>query len=265
MQDHPPFKVIQRRTDLATIAINLLGALATHLYFNVIDPLPTGQEPLREIDRIGLIAFGVALLTAFLLGSAWSRKREARIAGWYEQLRNGAPATDVPMDIRRDVLNAAGQASVVTAVMWTLIGSLSGVLSPSFRTFWGIAGVGGPLTTAMTYFVQDLLCWRPVIPLFFPEGILSSVRAFRLSVLGRLLVVFLLVGIYPLTILTILTWQRAQALIVAVTPQAVLDTLFFLQVFVLCASVVASTGLAVFMRRGIVGPLDTLKTAMRAL
>ena len=262
MQTHVPFKVIQRRTTLAVILINLLGALALHFYFSVIDPLPTGQEPLRAIDRIGLIVFGVVMSLTFIAGFVWSRKREARIAKWYERLRNGALAAEAPMNVRRDVLNAAWQATTLTAFMWVSLGSLTAILSPGFRFFLGVTGVGGLLTTAMTYFVQDLL-WRPVIPLFFPDGDLSGVRAFRLPVLGRLLVVFLLVGIYPPTILVNLTWQRAQALLTATNPQVVLDNLFFLQIFILCASVVASVGLAVFMSRGIVGPLDTLQEAMK--
>jgi len=74
-----------------------------------------------------------------------------------------------------------------------------------------------------------------------------------------LLIVFLLVGILPPALLVNLTWQRAQALLTATNPQVVLDNLFFLQVFILCAGVLASIGLAVFMSRGIVGPLDTLE------
>lgn len=261
MEASIPFKVVQRRGSVATILINSLGVMVTNLYLGVIDPLPTGQEPLQAVDPISIGLSGAFLLITLIIGTASARKRDARIAEWYARVRNGTPTTNVPPNVRRDVLNTAGRTAMWAALMWGLAGVLSSILSQSFRVFVGVSAIGGLLTTAMTYFVLDVL-WRPVIPLFFPQGNLSEVRAFRLPVLGRLLVVFLLVGIYPPVILAILTWQRAQALIVAANPQVVLDNLFFLQVFILAASAVASVGLAVFMGRGIVGPLDTLEEAM---
>jgi serine phosphatase RsbU (regulator of sigma subunit) len=146
--------------------------------------------------------------------------------------------------------------------MWGLVGTYTSWSGGTFLAFAGFMGVGGLLTTVLLFFVVDVL-WRPLIPPFFPEGKLSSVGAFRLPVLGRLLVVFLLIGVYPPTILVNLSWQRAQTLLTAPNPQAVLSNLLILQIFILATSILASVVLAVFMTRGITGPLDMLQRAMK--
>jgi hypothetical protein len=50
---------MQRGMSLAVMALNLLGALALHFYLSVIDLLPTGQQPLRTLEGIGMVAFAV--------------------------------------------------------------------------------------------------------------------------------------------------------------------------------------------------------------
>ena len=89
--------------------------------------------------------------------------------------------------------------------------------------------------------------------------------AFRLPVLGRLLAVFLLIGVLPPAILVHLSWQRARALTTVPNPQAVLANLFALQAFVLGSGVVASIGLAVLVTRAITAPLDRLQRAMASV
>jgi serine phosphatase RsbU (regulator of sigma subunit) len=123
-------------------------------------------------------------------------------------------------------------------------------------------GVGGLLTTVLLFFVTDLL-WRSVIPTFFPQGDLRSAGAFRLPVLGRMLIVLLLVGVLPPVVLASLSWQRAQALLAAPNPQTVLSNMFILQVFVVVTGVMASAALALFMTRSITGPLAGLQRAMK--
>ena len=46
----PTYAVVQRRMNMALIVINVLGALVTFLYFNVISPMPEGQSPLRIVE-----------------------------------------------------------------------------------------------------------------------------------------------------------------------------------------------------------------------
>jgi sigma-B regulation protein RsbU (phosphoserine phosphatase) len=261
--DVPPYRVIQRRMSLAVVALNLLGALALHFYLSVIDPLPTGQQPLRTLEGIGTVAFVLFMAVTFAAGLVWSRKREKRVATWYERLRGGTPAEEVPDDVRRDVLNQGPYSATVTAALWTVAATMTGFLSNSYRPVVG-AAIGGILSSILVYLVLDLLS-RPAVPLFFPRGDLDAVSAFRLPVLGRLLAVFLLIGVLPPALLVHLSWQRAQALTTVPNPQTVLANLFALQAFVLGSGVVASIGLAVLVTRAITAPLDGLQRAMASV
>jgi sigma-B regulation protein RsbU (phosphoserine phosphatase) len=259
--DVPDLRSVQRRTGAAVIGVNALSALAVFLYFNVIAPLPEGQAALRRVSwtEVAVVCLLVGLpVTAGLL---WERKRDARLARWYERLREGTPAAEVPLEVRRYVLDTAPRSALVNFAGWTLVGAVASLAAGAFHPLLGFLGVGGLLASALVFFAHDLI-WRPMIAVFFPEGQLGEVGRFRLPVLGRLLVVFLLVGIVPPVLLVSLSWQRAQALLVAPNPQAVLDNLLILEVFVLASGIVASVGLAVFMTRTITGPLDQLQAAM---
>jgi serine phosphatase RsbU (regulator of sigma subunit) len=262
--------------NVALIVINVLGALVTFLYFNVISPMPEGQSPLRVVEWTDVVAVIILLGVPMTAGFLWDRRRNKQLAAWHARLRDGASpadvsaaevspaevsAGDVPERLRRTVLHIPFLAAVQNGSVWLLVGLVASLAAGTLRYLLVFVGLGGLLTTAILYFVIDLL-WRPVIPVFFPDGKLSAVGAFRLPVLGRLLIVLLAVGILPPALLTSLSWQRAEALLAAPNPQVVLDNLLILQVFLVGTSIAASVGLAVFTTRGITGPLDRLQKAM---
>jgi serine phosphatase RsbU (regulator of sigma subunit) len=258
----PSYKSIQRRETLATVAITCAGALVVFLYFNVISPLPEGQAAVRAVQWTDVV--GVLLGVGITLGGAmvWSNRRDARIATWYERLRQGAPAAGVPPQVRRDLLNTPLRAVVVNVSGWMLVGTVASVAAGTFQYFVVFVGTGGILTSVPILFVADLLR-RPAISLFFPEGRLSAVKAFRLPVLGRLLIVLLLVAVLPPAILVNLSYQRAKMLLTAPNPQTVLANLLILEIFILVVSILAGVAVAVFMTRTITGPLDQLQRAMK--
>jgi serine phosphatase RsbU (regulator of sigma subunit) len=263
-QATPNLKIVQRRMSATLIGVNALSALATFLYFNVIAPLPQGQAVLRAVDWTEVVAvcllFGVPLVVGFI----WDRKRDAHLVRWYDRLCQGTPAAEVPLKVRRYVLDTAPRSALMNLCAWALVGVVASLTSGALRPLVGFLGVGGLLASALVFFAHDLI-WRPMIAFFFPEGGLGNVSRYRLPVLGRLLVVFLLVGILPPVLLVSLSWQRAGALLTAPNPQAVLDNLLILEVFILVSGVVASLGLAVFMTRTITGPLDRLQAAMKRI
>ncbi len=261
-QEIPDLKTVQRQTSATVVGVNALSALAVFFYFNVIAPLPEGQAVLRTIQWTDVVALCLLLGLPMGAGLVWDRKRDARLTRWYERLCEGTPAAEVPLEVRRYVLDSAPRSALMNFGGWTLVGVVASLASGGFRPLIGFLGVGGLLASALVFFAQDLI-WRPMIALFFPEGRLSDAGSrFRLPVLGRLLAVFLLIGILPPVLLVNLSWQRAQALLVAPNPEAVLDNLLILEVFILVSGVVASVGLAVFMTRTITGPLDRLQRAM---
>ena len=262
MSKTPEFKDISRKENIASFLINGIGALTTFFYLNVIDPAPVTESKVTSIDAGNMIVFiFVGVLTLFL-GIVLGNKLEKRIKEWYVLIKSGEKKpSDMPMNIKRDILNFPLYSTGVTATMWVLAGVIFGILNQSFRVFAGITIAGGFVASTMLYFVGDLF-WRPIIPFFFPDGNLSEVRAFRLPVLGKLLIVFLFIGILPPTLLVNLSWQRVQLLLVAPNPDAVLENLRLLQIFILSASVITSIGLAIFTTRSITNPLDALRKAM---
>ncbi|HLF74417.1 MAG TPA: hypothetical protein VI524_08735, partial [Anaerolineales bacterium] len=222
----PSLNRLDGRIDITVSLINLMGALLTFFYFNIIDPVPGGTEPLARLDPSDPGIFLLALVIVFTAVAVWRNNYHKPISAWIDQLRNGLPAAEVPDKVRRAVLNTAAFTAASSGVAWILVGVFFAWLAQSYRQFVGITLVGGIFTTALLYLIVDLL-WRPVIPRFFPEGQISSTKAFRLPVLGRLLLVFLLVGFLPPIILMSLSWGRAQALISAASPLAVLNNMFY--------------------------------------
>ena len=122
--------------------------------------------------------------------------------------------------------------------------------------------IGGSLVAiTLLYFVDDLL-WRPIIPIFFPDGNLREANAFHLPIFGKLLFVFIFTGILTPTLLAILSWHRAEALIGASNPEMLLENLRILQIFIVCANIVFGVGLTVFINFSINNPLIALRKEM---
>ena len=254
-------KQLWRKINGVSYAINWLGAVGSFFYFVVIDPLPENLEAFNSFNAFDIFIFLLFLSFTAISGTIVNRKRDQQIIVWYDRLKDGLPPEKVPTKIRRLVLNYVWSGTLMVAAFWGLAGLFFAWVYDYWRMLIGIIGVGGLFTTAASHLVRDLL-WRQVIPTFFPAGDLSSVKAVRLSVLGRLLLVFLFIGLLPPGILVSLNWQRIQALTTAANPQAILDNLFALQAFILAGSVAVSIGLAILVTRSITTPIHTLQKAM---
>jgi class 3 adenylate cyclase len=275
----PPYETIQRRTNGVTLGASLGGAFLTFLYFQTIEPLPLGGQAVQALGWQALVFFGMMMAVLFFIGF-WAAPRvfglrQDLLETWYVRLKRGeASPADVPSAVLRQALDFAPRSALVNFAMWGLAWLLfgpvpdlirsmaggTGVVS-SGRMFVGIVGVGGVLTATLTYFWMDAI-WRPVLPAFFPQGNLGAIPAFRLPVRRRLVIVFLLISLWPLGLLSVLSVQRAQALVTSPNPQIILDNFFFLVAFIFSVSLLVSVGLALFVTRSIVEPLGILQTAM---
>ena len=262
MSKPPELNHLQRKMNFITFLINAVGAMATFFYLNVIDPPPLAQETTTAIDTFYVVAFFLTLVLTLIFGSMMGNHLKKQINQWYFAILSGEkkPA-DFPDSVRRDVLNYPLYSAGITAIMWGISGIVFSLINLSYRILFGIIGVGGVTSTIISYLAGDLI-WRPIIPFFFPDSDLSSVHAFRLPVLGRLLIAFLFIGIMPPALLVNLSWQRAQLLLTAPNPATVLDNLRLLQTFILGFNLIASIGLAILITRSITNPLNTLRQAM---
>lgn len=261
----PSFKTIIRRVDRVTFFANPVGALLTYLYLSVIDPQPIGAAAVKDLNStsVGMFIFFTVLLVVGAGVITLSPGR--RLKEWGTRLDNGLPAADVPEDVRRLVLNYIPFNTLITFTTWLLAGLIFGVWvgnQTSLRTFVGVSGVGGVLTTALVYFWSDLV-WQPAIRIFFPDGGVQATRSLRLPVMARFLIVFFLSGPYLMLLMAYLSIERSSELLTSPNPTSILNNLFILIVFLLVVGVLAGTGLTIFMARGVVGPLKKLEAAMK--
>lgn len=251
-----------KKESIASGIINTFGAFMTFFYLNVIDPAPTAEKSIRELDPLASFVFIAIFASCFAAGIRWGNTHKRNFTTWYRLLETGekSPA-EIPRKIKRDVLNFPVYAAGIAALMWTSASIIATYFTSSWRVFIGLFGWGGLIAVILLYFVDDLL-WRPLVPVFFPDGNVRHVRAFHMPIFGKLLLVFLFTGVLPPTLLVNLTWQRARTLLLAPNPEMVLQNLQVLQVFILGTNVLISIGLAFFITRGITKPLESLRHAM---
>lgn len=253
---------IFRKESIFSILINVFGASLTFFYLKVIDPIPDTAHSLSELSSVETIIFWVTVTTFMSLGIGLGNRLKKKIKKWFLLIERGEiMPTDVPENIRRDVLNFPIYAAAIATMMWGSASVFASYVTSSLRIFIGLMGWGGSMAITLLFFVNDLL-WRPVLPLFFPDGDFRRVKAFYMPIFWKLLIAFSLIGILPPTLLVYLTWQRIQALLLSSNPEVLLENIRILQFFVLFASLTASVALTFFITRGITAPIEMVRDAM---
>nr|WP_276499906.1 adenylate/guanylate cyclase domain-containing protein [Agromyces luteolus] len=182
------------------------------------------------------------------------------IRSWLRRIESGTPPSELPPNVARLVLIWPLVGASLVAAGSLLAAVFFSILYDDPGNFVGIA-IGGAVGTTIVYFGTDLI-WRQQVPAFFPDGRLSAVRAFRLLVRRRLLIAFALIGGLAPTLLVVLTQARTRAVLDAENPQAILDNLLVVQLFILGVGLVTGVITAALVARAIVGPLQALQAAM---
>jgi adenylate cyclase len=154
---------------------------------------------------------------------------------------------------------------IMPIIFHAFFGMAPMTLTESLRRILGITVVGGFSTSLFIYFATESI-WRKQIPLFFPEGDLSEVKGvFKLSVKARLLVVFLMISLIPLTMLGVSAYCRALALQTA-GPAAgaqIISSLLLQILFIVAVGFVMSVTLSLVVSKSVSAPLKEMETAMK--
>src|SRR6266511_2444092 len=249
-----------------TIAGNLLGAILTFFYFRVVDPesaATAGAVGIRDI-AISVVAFGALVAIGYPLGRRWVLPLRG----------DGLAATSTL--VRRRALQVPYIFACLTLAGWVLAGLIWGVLWPtvtsgmfdprfSLRLFFGITGLAGSVATVFSFLAAEHY-WRRAMPVFFPHGDVSDVSGtLRLPVRLRLLGIFLLISIIPLTILGLLAYNRAEALLHADPARAavIVGGLGPLILFIVAVGILAAIGLALFAANSVAAPLNRMLGGLR--
>jgi adenylate cyclase len=249
---------------LRVLAGNVLGAMITGFYFNRIDPRATEAASAPMARPLPFFVVGVALIAAvgYLLGRWWLRPL-------------GDPGDPPSRLARRRALLVPYALAAITFAAWLMAGVLWGVVGPllagtftpsrSARLVFGITGIGGLVTTAFIFFAAEHR-WRKVLPAFFADGDLSAVRSTpRFGVRLRLLVVFLLLSLVPLSLLGVLAYSSATELLRAAgrdEASAIVTRLGPVILFIVAFGTVSSIALSTFVANSVARPLAEVEQAM---
>lgn len=256
----PSSRDITRKLVTLIFGANLIGALIIFLYFSVIDPLPVGGAAVRALETKDIVTFGIAGVVIFSGTYAIINRLGRSIRVWLGLIEAGTPASELPASVARLVLIWPLIVASLVAATGLMVAIFFSILYDNPGNFVGIA-IGGAVTTTIVYIGFDLI-WRQQVPTFFPDGNLSDVPVFRLWVRRRLLLAFTLIGGLSPILLVILSQARTRALLDAENPEAILENLIFVQLFILAVGLVAGVITALIVARAIVEPLQVLQEAM---
>jgi len=235
----------------------------TFVYFRYVDPSTEGigSRPGWFEIAYSVVAFAALAGVGYWLGRRWTRRLQ----------QSGGGAAD--LETRRRALLVPFLLGGITFLGWALAGAIWGVLLPwllgglswplALRTMFGTTVVAG--TVASLYaFLSAERRWRHILPEFFPEGGLVGVRGVpRLRVRSRLLIVFLLISVLPMSVLGVVSYTRARLLVGADAGAAgslAADVLVLIG-FVMAVGIAAAVGLAISVSRSVAEPLGALAGA----
>jgi class 3 adenylate cyclase len=259
-------RVGRRSILMVSFPANLLGALVTYGYFRFIDhaAFVLTRRPAAVELAYFVVFFGGLVVVGYRLGSRWTR------------FLDGEPPPPGPAgdEARRRVGQIPWVIAATTALGWILAGLIWGVLWPllgghfdprlSVRMVFGITVISGSAATAFVFFAVERL-WRRQLPAFFPEGGLTRVAGVpHLPVRARLLVVFVLSSVIPVSVLGVLAWSRSREALAAPSwvADVVVANMLVSVVFIAVVAIVVAVVLALFVSRSVAEPLATLESAM---
>jgi adenylate cyclase len=261
--------LIRRLTALSIIPANVMGAVTVYFYYNYVDPLGGGRPPDPTHAFLVFAAVVVPLVGLnWWLGARWVQP----LRTWRRRIRSGTDPHEVPQAIRRRALNAALANAILSLSAWTIAGVTYLVyllwgqavpLMEALRIFVGIVMVGGPTTSALAFLVSEYH-WRREIPLFYPDGELERQGVLRVPILVRLTATFFLTSILPMLVMltTLLSLEMRLGGAVPEAMRGVWVNLLTSQLYVVLATLSASTGMAFLVARFINRPIQALRIAM---
>jgi adenylate cyclase len=258
----------QERLALMWVSLpaNALGAILAFAYFRFIDPAAMALARWPRPGELLFFIFGtVALIFA---GHRFGNR-------WTAPLMGGPPPPGPAGDeVRRRAVLVPWIVAGITLLGWVLAGLIFGVLEQwvmgrfdlthSVRRFLGITVIAGVAATACSFFAVEQR-WRRRLPDFFPDGGMTEITGvLRLPVRARLLIIFLLISVIPITVLGVLSWNRAREALVAPpwVADAIVRNMLVSVVFLAVVAIAVAIVLAVHVSRSVAEPLATLETAM---
>ena len=253
------------------VGSNLIGAALCTFYFIFLDQVELPENPGQDLYVSLAMTLGLIGLGSFL-----SRRWEKGILQSEKILSRGeTPGPELLAKAQPKVLQAPFFFTGVAMINWLIAACIMALyvflgrglgqgynpLMEAGRVFLGVL-VSGVATAALVYFISDNQM-RKLRPLFFPRGGLLEVRGvFRFGVRARLVFAFLLVSILPMTVVAVLSYQKAVSLALE-DPASLPASLLTLLIFILAAGIPVSLVMARLVSSSISQPMGEIQAAMR--
>ncbi len=160
-------RLVRRRTTIAIVVANALGALLVFVFLAFVVPVPSVSHPGR-LTLLNLAVFVAAMPVGFWIGRAWSLRIAAPTRAWLISGR-------VPASSERELaLRQPLQLATVGAVLWALAAVLFAGLNAAYSPATGVeAGgtivLGGLATCALVYLLAERTL-RPITALALAAG-----------------------------------------------------------------------------------------------
>ncbi|OQY43172.1 MAG: hypothetical protein B6240_13085 [Desulfobacteraceae bacterium 4572_87] len=264
-------RIIRVKIGLVQTFANFTGAGVCYSYFSFFDS--SGNVSLISIGSLivvlmtaGLMALGV------LLNIRWQK-------GLREYIRSIMAGRDVSESLekeaRRKILNLPFIAALVALINWAMASvimsgyhfietvsaeTFTAAFFQALRVFAGTI-ISGVITAAIVFFVVEIQV-RKIWPHFFPQGDLNKTPgALQMKLRTRMFVVFTLASIVPMTLMAILSYNKARLMLV-MNPEDVIQSLFHLTAFLLIAAFFVIVILSYLVSSSIIGPVKGMEAAM---
>ncbi|MEO8543313.1 MAG: adenylate/guanylate cyclase domain-containing protein [Betaproteobacteria bacterium] len=247
---------------------NLGGALLTFVYFRYLDTSAhEGRSPLGQDEIFYFVtSFSLLLLAGRAASRRWSRAL-IKITG-------ALPDTPANASMRRRavmvptflaLVSLAGW--VIAALLWGVVGPLIyGTFSPinALRQSFGMVFVSGAMVSLFIFLAIERI-WRERLPQLFPDGDLAATGARRLRVRTRMVVVFLMMSVLPMTVLSVATIVRVRSMQGQgeEVGAAILHNLMLVHVALVGVGLVLAVIVARFVADSVATPLRRLQSTMK--
>ncbi len=265
------YRTVSFGTGAVQVLANFAGAGVCYSYFAFFDSsspvsLITIGLLITIVMTLGLMVLGVFLNMRWQKGLSLYVRSKMACQGVSEELEKEA---------RRKVLNLPFMGAFVALFNWSMASlimagynfiettqmeTVAAAFSQSIRVFAGVI-ISGIVTSAIVFFALEIRT-RKVWPHFFPEGGLAGTPgAFQMKLRMRLFIVFILASILPMTLMAILSYNKA-GLMLVMDPEEVIRSLFHLTAFLLIAQFAVAVILSLLVASSIIDPVKSMEAAM---
>jgi sigma-B regulation protein RsbU (phosphoserine phosphatase) len=251
---------------------NFAGACIVTSYFVFFDQVFPAQQVQNTFYVVGIMFVGLVIIAIVFFSN------------WQKDLNRFADLKKLDQEIdpvlqkkaQRKILDLPYISALMSLFNWFLAAitmttyslisepgegpSSAAVLVEGLRVFIGVS-IAGIITCAIIFFTTESQC-KKIWPDFFPEGGLArSPGVFRLKLRARMFVIFVLASILPLTLMAVLSYNKARMMLI-MDPAEVIQSLLYLTAFLLIVTLAVAIILSRTFSTGIIDPVRQMENAM---